>query len=468
MKRTLQQRDVPDCEPVVSLSSWVNNVPSRPANFETYISYILSPITSRENIESMMRCEEVKQLFQVALTHGSSTSGQIQNNDVLEKLGDGILKAAFLSFLLRLYQENPTLGAPLTAHALTNFEIFYLSGPMQVRMAKALRIPEWLQVGEEVDIVDEMAEDAYEAMVAAIHTSFELVHRTRGAMVSSSGGDGSSGGDTVPLPSGSEAVIRWIRFLHSEIQPIVDKVRLGPSSSRMYALSALLGLRTDLVKTQDFPPCVPRKVHYRWKMTPALMHALNRRTGKQINPQILLSSSIFGNAVAPEDATRTFGRDTQDRYRNWVPVTIQSFLCGTEAADTAWRTICHCWQIDDEWIEEQRMASLCPVDGANHRTILEEHLFKSFGNDPTVSGPVKFYFEIPPHSSIFHLMTSYMIVETPHSQPKNATKVLWTGTPPPIISSLLSKKLWILHQWCPQLLLKQKNISPTEKDGARN
>lgn len=126
----------------------------------TYLRKMLAPISTEEELATLTSAKQ-QHRWLINFTHSSSNYNKGENYEIMEKLGDGVMRFAFINYLLQKYPE-------LNESEISNLGAHYLSKPNQAPVAMRLGLNRFLII--EINIDTGVFEDLLEALFGTLFT----------------------------------------------------------------------------------------------------------------------------------------------------------------------------------------------------------------------------------------------------------------------------------------------------------
>jgi dsRNA-specific ribonuclease len=158
-------------------------------NLKQYLRYDLLPkIIPNESALDKLVSDEAMKVWQSAFTHESFNPNAEENYEILEKIGDSILKTTFLEFIL---QKFPYLNQAELSHAVT----VYLAKPFQANLSSQLGMGKFVRTNYRI----------------SMHTNEDVIESFSGAL-------GQLGNTLFKFGAGYGLVYNFVVFLYDNIE----------------------------------------------------------------------------------------------------------------------------------------------------------------------------------------------------------------------------------------------------------
>lgn len=141
----------------------------RSDSFKTFIGNILGAAVSPAILEQILVEPALENYFRRAFTHKTAALARPPpktpkfDYEVIEKIGDGILKASFQLWLFEIMGTEVT-----TPQIYSDMEKRFTGTDHLAKLSEHLGFDRWIQVSEGTVITNNIKEDVFESMVAAI------------------------------------------------------------------------------------------------------------------------------------------------------------------------------------------------------------------------------------------------------------------------------------------------------------
>lgn len=125
-----------------------------------YLMRLLKPISTDKELEVITSPKQEK-MWRVNFTHSSSNYNKGENYEIMEKVGDGVMRVSFINYLYNKYPH-------LDESEISNLAAHYLSKPNQSPIAIRLGLQKFLII--EINIDTGINEDLLEALFGTLFT----------------------------------------------------------------------------------------------------------------------------------------------------------------------------------------------------------------------------------------------------------------------------------------------------------
>lgn len=129
---------------------------------------VLKTFIPDEKIRDMLTSDKAMAIWNVIFTHESSNPNIGSNYEEDELLGDKILGANFVKYLMKLYKRK------LGRAALTELVRYYMSKTYQATMSQQLGLDQWVVMGN-IQATTHIAEDVFEAFCSGLDETGDLI-----------------------------------------------------------------------------------------------------------------------------------------------------------------------------------------------------------------------------------------------------------------------------------------------------